>query len=91
MANVTSVYFSDRLWYNDSFQQAKKERKLSSIINILLDHYFNVENDKNNVQTRLIDLDQELLKIDAERTRLIKKKDDLKKEIEKRKKRYTVI
>jgi len=89
LAQTTNIYFKDKLWFDEGFQRDKTERKLSKVINLLLNSYYEVGIDEE--QRKLSDIEDELLKADAMKARLLKEKERIAKQEAEEKDRYVIL
>ena len=88
MVQQTNISFKEKLWFDEKFQKDKANRKLSSVIGMLLQAHYNISDDD---QTNLVDIEDKLLKINAEKASLLKEKDYLEKKEKEEKDRYIVL
>lgn len=89
MTHLTSISFDDEVYYAEQFQHAKRERRLSRIINDLLRDFFEVS--KQSTPSNKSAVQDELRKIAAREALLKDKMADLEKAEEEEKTRYKVL
>jgi len=89
MTHLTSISFEDSVFYCEGFQQAKRERGLSRLINDLLKAHFDVS--KQVTPLELTGLEDELRKLAAREALLKDRKAQLEKEKQKEAERYRVV
>ena len=81
MVQITTITIDQDIFFSEAYQKAKRERKVSRIVNPLLRSYFNVTED-NEKQEKLSDIDDQLNRLTLKKSAILKKQEQEKKKYE---------